>query len=50
MRIAVLNPDMGFRRLPVNLAIRGAIEKVFWEENTRNPECGVQSAGEGIRK
>jgi Fe-S-cluster containining protein len=35
MRIAVLNPGMGFRRLPLNLAIKSAIEKVFWKENPR---------------
>ncbi|MBP1734943.1 MAG: putative Fe-S oxidoreductase [Deltaproteobacteria bacterium] len=50
MRIAVLNPGMGFRRLPLNLAIRGAIEKVFWEREHQDPECRIQSAGEGIRK
>jgi uncharacterized protein len=50
MRIAVLNPDMGFRRLPLNLAIRSAIEKVFWGRESQDPECRSQSAGEGIRK
>jgi uncharacterized protein len=44
MRIAVLNPDMGFRRLPVNLAIRSAIEKVFWGRESQDPECRTQES------
>jgi hypothetical protein len=36
MRIAVLNPSMGFRRLPLNLAIKSAIEEVFFKKTTRS--------------
>jgi len=38
MRIAVLNPGMGFRRLPLNLAIKSAIEKVYLKKEYQNPE------------
>ena len=43
MRIAVLNPGMGFRRLPLNLAIRSAIEKVFWERESQDPKFRTQN-------
>jgi Fe-S-cluster containining protein len=43
MRIAVLNPGMGFRRLPLNLAIKSAIEKVFWARESQDPELRSQT-------
>lgn len=32
MRIASLDPDIGFRRLPVNLALKRALEKLYWKK------------------
>lgn len=43
MRIAVLNPGMGFQRLPLNLAIKSAIEKVFWKREYQDPEFRSQN-------
>jgi Fe-S-cluster containining protein len=43
MRIAVLNPSMGFRRLPLNLAIKSAIEAVFWKREYQDPEIRSQN-------
>ena len=40
MRLAALNPGMGFRRLPVNMAIKSALEEVYWRKEYRNPERG----------
>jgi Fe-S-cluster containining protein len=31
MRLAVLDPQIGFRRLPINQAIRAAIERLHWQ-------------------
>jgi len=48
MRIAVLNPGMGFRRLPLNLAIKSAIEQIYWKriretgDRIQNTEGGKQ--------
>jgi uncharacterized protein len=44
MRIAVLNPDIGFRRLPLNLAIKSAIEAVFWGRESQDPEFRRQES------
>jgi hypothetical protein len=30
MRIAVLNPGIGFKRLPINIAIKEALEYIYW--------------------
>jgi uncharacterized protein len=43
MRIAVLNPSIGFRRLPLNLAIKSAIEEVFWKKEYQDPESRRQN-------
>jgi uncharacterized protein len=48
MRIATLNPGMGFRRLPLNLAIKSAIEEIYWKriqetgDRIQNTEGGKQ--------
>lgn len=31
MRLAVLNPQIGFRRLPINQAIKEALERLYWQ-------------------
>jgi Fe-S-cluster containining protein len=31
MRLAVLNPHLGFRRLPINQAIKEALERLYWQ-------------------
>jgi hypothetical protein len=30
MRIASINPDLGYRLLPINQALKGAIEHLYW--------------------
>ena len=34
MRIASINPDMGYRLLPINQALKGAIEHLYWISRT----------------
>ncbi len=31
MRIASMDPGMGYRRLPINLALKEALERVYWK-------------------
>lgn len=35
MRIAVLNPGIGFKRLPINIAIKEALEYIYWRRPKR---------------
>ncbi|MBU1055079.1 MAG: YkgJ family cysteine cluster protein [Proteobacteria bacterium] len=35
MRIAALNPGIGFKRLPINIAIKEALEYIYWRRPKR---------------
>jgi Fe-S-cluster containining protein len=42
MRIASMDPDIGFRRLPINGALKGALEHFSWKKRMRRGACRRQ--------